>query len=124
MSAGSRRNATATILRLLQEPRNLRMTAVTRHGDQAAVVQSVPFRIGAGVEQQLHRFRVPLANREVNGRRIPVLRSAEARVSFEQLAQGGDVAVIRGGEGAPDDAALLGVELGRFDDRARESADH
>ena len=123
MTVGSRQDATATIPRLLQQPRDLRVTPLARHDDQTAIVQSVPFRIGAGVEQQLYGFRVSLANREVNGRRVPVLRAAELRVSFEQLAQRGDVAIIRGGQCAPDGAAFLGVELGRFDDRARRRAD-
>ena len=44
-------------------------------------------------------------------------------VSVDQLTQRGNVAIVRGGERVPDDVALLGVELGRFDHRATVTAD-
>ena len=94
------------------------MTPIARHGDQAAVMQSVPFGIGARVEQELHRLQVSLSHGEMDRRRVPVFRAAESRVSFEQPPQRVDVAIVGRGECVPDDAALLGVELGRFDDRA------
>ena len=99
------------------------MTTLARHDDQAAVVQPVPFGIGAGVEQELHRFHVSFAHGKMNRRRVPVLRTAEPRVAFDQSAERGHIAIIGGGECVPDDAALLGVEFRRLDDRAAGDAD-
>ena len=84
MTIGSCQDAAAAIPRLLQEPRDLSMTPIVRHGDQAAVMESVPFGIGASVEQELHRLQVSFAYGEVYRRRIPVFRAAESRVSFDQ----------------------------------------
>jgi hypothetical protein len=93
-----------------------------RHDDQAAVIQSVPFRIGACVEQQLHRLHVSLSHGEMNRRRVPIFGAAESRVSLDQPPQRIDVTVVGCGECVPDDAPVLRVELGRFDYRRRGSA--
>ncbi len=124
MAVGSGRNAPAAIPRLFQETHDPRMTTIARHDDQAAVVQSVPLRIGTGVEQDLHGFRMPFTNGKVNRRRVPVLRTAEPGVAFDQLAQRGYIAIIRCGECIPDDAPLHRIEFRWLDDRATSGADN
>lgn len=52
--------------------------------DQAAVMQSVPFGVGARVEQELDGLQVPFSRGEMDDRGVPVFRAAEPRVSFEQ----------------------------------------
>jgi hypothetical protein len=122
ITVGSSQDAATTVPRLFQEPCDLGMTPIARHDDQAAVIHSVPFRIGAGVEQELHRFEVSLPHGEMNRRRVPILGAAQARVSFDQPAERIDVAVVGRGQRVPDDHALLRVELRRFDDRPRARA--
>ena len=122
MTVGSGQDTAAAIPRLFQEPRDLGMTSIARHGDQAAVMQPVPFGIGARVEQELYRLQVSFADGEMYRRGVPVFRAAEPRVSFEQPPQRVDVAVFGRGEGVPDDAALLRIELGRSDYRAGDRA--
>ena len=79
------------------------MSPIARHGDQAAVMQSVPFGIGARVEQELDRLEMSFSHGEMDRRGVPVLRAAESRVSFEQPPQRVDVAVVGRGECVPDD---------------------
>src|SRR5687768_14601944 len=62
MTVGSRQHATAAIPRLFQELCDPGMSPIARHGDQAAVMQSVPFGIGAGVEQELDRLEMSLSH--------------------------------------------------------------
>ena len=123
MAVGSGQEAPAAIPRLFQERRDLRMTTLARHDDQAAVVQPVPLRIGTGVEQELHSFRMPFTNGEVNRRCVPVLRTAQPRIAFDQSAERGHIAIIGGDERVPDDAALHGLEFRWLDDRAARDAD-
>jgi hypothetical protein len=122
MSAGSGQDTTATIPLFFEESRDLGMTPFARHIDQAAIMQSVPFRIGACVEQQADRIQVSLANGEMDCRGVPVLSPAESRVSCEQESQRVDVAVLGRGESIPDHTSLLRIELGRLDQRPGGSA--
>jgi hypothetical protein len=115
MSAGSSQYAASAITHLFQEPRDVSMTALTCHHYQAAIVQPVPFGIGAGVEQKPDGLDLSFPDREMDCRRVPVFGATEAGISFEQPAQGIDVAVFGRREGVPDDTALLGGELWRLD---------
>ena len=51
MIVGSSEDSTATIPRLLQQPHDLRVAALRRHHDQAAIMEPIPFGIGARVQQ-------------------------------------------------------------------------
>jgi hypothetical protein len=86
MALGPGQDAAPPVPRLFQEPRDLGMTPFPGHDDQAAVVQSVPFRIGARLQQEPHGLDVSFSHGEMDGRRVPVLRATESRVSFEQPA--------------------------------------
>jgi hypothetical protein len=121
MTVGTGRHTAAAIARFFEEPCDLCMPPIERHDDQAAIMQSVPFGVGARVEQELNRIQVSFPHGEMDCRGVPVLRAAESRVSFEQTSERLDVAAVGRGECIPDDIALLGAELGRFGHRARAS---
>ena len=99
------------------------MTTLARHDDETAIVQAVPFGIGAGFEQELNGFLASFAHRKMNRRRVPVLRTAQSCVAFDQGAERGHIAIIGGGERVPDDAAFHRIEFGWLDDRAARDAD-
>jgi hypothetical protein len=54
---------------------------------------------------------------------VPVLRTAEPCVPFDQRTQRLHIALIRRGERVPDDAPLNRIEFRRLDDRAAGDTD-
>ncbi len=108
-------DSTATIPCPFQQLRDLRVTAIPGHRDQAAVVQAVPLRIGTSLEEELHRFGVSFAHGKMNRRGVPILRTAEPRIVSKGAAEGRDVTVCRRGKGVPDDLPLRRFELVGFD---------
>jgi hypothetical protein len=79
-SRRARADPALTLPPLFDECRDILMAAITRHLRETAVVESVPLRVRARVEEQPRRFEVTFARREVNGRGVPVLRGHERRL--------------------------------------------
>ena len=113
-----RHDSSASLSFLFEHLRDLLVAAFSRHLDQVAIVQAVRLGIRTGVEQEAHGFEVSFARRKVHGRRVPVFRSSETRIAFEQPSQGRDVTGGRGDDGVPRVAAACGFEFDRFDHRA------
>src|SRR5437868_620761 len=114
----ARRHASHALAGVFEQPRDALVPAIPRHLDQAAVVVSVPLRVGAGIEQELNRFGVPFTHGEMNGGRIPVLSSTEFRIPANQSAKCWCVASGRGGDRVPGIAAIICLEFPWSDHRA------
>ena len=113
-----RDGSAATIPRALEKSHDSPVAPFPCHLDQAAVMQSVPFGIGARVEQELDRLQVSFPHGEMDCRGVPVLRAAEPWIPVKQHSQSGDIAVARGGQRLPYVLALVRLEVVRFDHRA------
>src|SRR5262249_1130526 len=103
MISGLGADDAAPIPRLFEESDDVGVAPITRHLDQATVVKSVPLRMGACVQQALHRFEAPFAHSEMNRRGVPVLRQREMWISLEQSAQRDHVAFGCGRDGVPSE---------------------
>ena len=99
---GRPRPAAAHGHRFLQQPNHPLVPPIAGHRDQALGPEPHPGRFGPGLEEDAHRFELPLPCREVDGLRVPVLGPVEVRVAGEQSAKGLRVARRGGAEGVPD----------------------
>ena len=110
--------ASAPVSLALEHPRDLLVAAFSRHFDQAAIVQSVPLRIGARIEKELDRFDVSFTRGKMRGRRIPVLGASQPRAALDQLPKHRHVASRRGNERVPGVVARAGRKVVGSDHRA------
>ncbi len=107
----------------LDQVRDRLVAALPGGGHQVLASEAHEVRVRPRVEQHPDRLRVPLAHREVDGLRVPVLGTVEVRVALEQAAHRRRIAAPRGAEHVPDITAAagprpvgtLGVELGWLD---------
>jgi hypothetical protein len=72
----ARRNSSPALASLLKQSRDALMPTVSGHFDEAAIVRSIPLRVCARFDENLHGIQMSRACREVNRLGVPVLRTA------------------------------------------------
>ena len=72
-----RLDTAAARARLLEEPGDFVETAIPRHVGEAVAVERRPVRLGAGVEQDPHRFDVAFAHGQIDQRPVGSVPAAE-----------------------------------------------
>jgi hypothetical protein len=106
----ARRHTSQASAGFFEQSRDALVPALPRHHDQAGLVVSVPFGIGAGVEQELRGVGMSGAHGEMHRRCVSILRATEQRITREPLPQRAHVTGRRGGESCPDGVACFRVE--------------
>src|SRR5579871_6818428 len=100
----------------IEKQRDLFMTSVPGHFDEAFEVTAVPFRVcRACVQQDPHSFKMPFSYCKVDRRRVKVFRTAQIAIAVQQASKCDGVAGCGGGDRVPDITPQLGIQFRRFD---------
>jgi hypothetical protein len=82
---GAGRDSSASTASLFENPGDILMPPVARHFDEATVVETIPFRVHALIEQKVHHFKMAGAHCEVYGMCVEILCSAQSRSRLSSL---------------------------------------
>jgi hypothetical protein len=75
------RDSSASAASLFENPGDILMSPVARHFDEATVVETIPLRVHALIEQKLHHRKMAGAHGEVYGMCVEILCPAQSRVA-------------------------------------------
>jgi hypothetical protein len=79
-------DSSTAVASLFENLSNGFVTAVARHFDEAAMVETISFGVYAGAQQKLHGFQMAGTHGEVYGMRVEILCSAQTKVALQQAS--------------------------------------